>query len=453
MAPGARFQWGSIVINTLSPNTKAILLLTAPLIIGRTRASVPLLAHREYNRLEVHLRSIGHEPADFISGKVGQLVDRCTSIVDAARLESLLSRGFLLSQAVERWHARAIWVVSRADSAYPQRLRSRLKERAPAVLYGCGERSALDNGGLAVVGSRSADDGLVEYTAGIGRLAAKSRSTVVSGGARGVDQAAMSGALEAGGNAVGVLADGLERAVTNRGYRDLLLEGRLTLISPYDPSSGFSVGNAMQRNKSIYALADAALVVSAEVKTGGTWAGAKEQLKELHLVPIYVRSTGQPSQGLKALEELGARPWPNPTEGSELERVLAAAATAPAGIAEQGKLALEGSKTEERPAEAVREPLAPTMSPPLGGPVERPASQDLKGRLFENFRDLALSVLAEPRKAAEVAQALGVTQRQAEIWLTRLVDEGLLEKTTKPARYARRPRGLFQYAGDEEAVP
>jgi len=374
------------MINTPSPNTKAILLLTSPLIIGRTRASAPLLTPGEYNRLARHLRSIGHEPADFVSGKAGQLIDRCTSIVDAARLESLLSRGFLLSQAVERWHARAIWVVSRADSAYPQRLRARLKERAPAILFGCGARSALDNGGLAVVGSRSADDGLAEYTKGIGRLAAKSICTVVSGGARGVDQAAMSGALEAGGNAVGVLADGLEKAVTNRGYRDLLLEGRLTLISPYDPSSSFSVGNAMQRNKSIYALADAALVVSAELGRGGTWAGAEEQLRKLHLVPIYVRSTGEPSQGLKALEELGARPWPNPRETAELERVLAAAATAPVGIAEQGKLALDGSTTEERPAKAVREPMAPAVSPPLRAPVERAASQDPEGRLLEIVR-------------------------------------------------------------------
>ena len=35
----------------------------------------------------------------------------------------------------------------------------------------------------------------------------------------------------------------------NREHRKLLLDGRLLLISPYDPSAGFNVGNAMQRNK------------------------------------------------------------------------------------------------------------------------------------------------------------------------------------------------------------
>ena len=34
----------------------------------------------------------------------------------------------------------------------------------------------------------------------------------------------------------------------------------------------------MQRNKLIYALADAALVVNAEKDKGGTWNGAIEQL-------------------------------------------------------------------------------------------------------------------------------------------------------------------------------
>ena len=143
----------------------------------------------------------------------------CWSDPDSGRLQRLLGRGVLLSQAVERWRTRAIWVMSRADAVYPQRLKMRLGENAPPVLYGCGDAAILDAGGLAVVGSRNVNDTLVEYTEQIGRLTATARRTVISGGARGIDQAAMRGALEADGNIVGVLADGLERAVVRREHR------------------------------------------------------------------------------------------------------------------------------------------------------------------------------------------------------------------------------------------
>jgi len=145
---------------------------------------------------------------------------------------------------------------------------------------------------------------------------------VISGGARGVDRAAMNGALESGGVVAGVLAGDLERAVVHREHRDLLVDGRLVLVSPYDPSARFNVGHAMQRNKTIYALADAALIVDATVDSGGTWAGAVEQLRK-YPTPVYVRSTGAPSAGLDALRERGAMPWPNPADGDELSVILA----------------------------------------------------------------------------------------------------------------------------------
>src|SRR5204863_9952201 len=120
-----------------------------------------------------------------------------------------------------------------------------------------------------------------------------------------------------------VLADSLERAAVNRGNRELLTDSRLTLITVFDPSAGFNVGHAMQRNRLIYALGDAALVVNSDVGKGGTWTGAIEQLEKLHFVPVYVRSTGQASEGLKALQEKGASLWPNPTTPQEFLEVLA----------------------------------------------------------------------------------------------------------------------------------
>ena len=263
----------------LSPNAQAILLLTAPLIAGRGKPSADPLTAGEYRRLARRLRELHREPADLLDRGADSLLKECGSHPDAARLERLLGRGFLLGQAVERWRTRAIWVVSRADAGYPQQLKKRLGEDAPPVLYGCGDASILDAGGLAVVGSRNVNEALIEYTEDTGRLIAAARRAVISGGPRGIDQAAMRGAQDAGGIVVGILADGLEKAAVRREHREALMNGRLALICPYDPAARFNVGHAMQRNKLIYAPADAALVVNSDYGEGGTWAGATEQLE------------------------------------------------------------------------------------------------------------------------------------------------------------------------------
>ena len=152
-------------------------------------------------------------------------------MIDETRLRALLDRGFLLSQAVDRWRTRGIWVVSRADAAYPPLLKQRLKNDAPSVLYGCGMQEIVHTRSFAIVGSREVTEPLIEYTRGTAGLVAGAGFTVVSGGARGVDRAAMNGALEAGGTVVGVLPGDLERTVMNREHRNLLLEERLVLLS------------------------------------------------------------------------------------------------------------------------------------------------------------------------------------------------------------------------------
>ncbi len=301
----------------LSPNAQAILLLTAPLIAGQGSGSADLLTLAEYNSVARRLQELKREPADLLSANSAGSLDEIRHLIDVARLRALLARGFLLSSVVEQWRDRAIWVVSRADPDYPSRLRVRLKEDAPAVIYGCGNLGLLEEGGLAVVGSRDAPDASLTYARNIGQLAASAGKIIVSGGARGVDQAAMLGAIERGGRVIGVVSDSLQRAALKRDNRDLLLCGKMLLVSPYDPNAGFNVGNAMRRNKLIYAVADAALVVDSDLNRGGTWAGAAEQLDRLHMVPVYVRSSGQASAGLSGLRGKGARPWPelrNPGE-------------------------------------------------------------------------------------------------------------------------------------------
>ena len=315
-------------MSDLSLNTQAILLLTAPLIADGRQRETPFLSPGEYRRLAARLRQVVAEPADLPQSGTDRLVEACGDTVDSSRLKALLGRGFLLAQAVDRWQKRAIWVVSRADDGYPKKLKRRLKFDSPPVLYGCGNRSMLDSQGLAIVGSRNVGEPLLEYTRNVASTVTYAGRVVVSGAARGVDQAAMNTALESGGKAIGVLAGDLESTALKRDHRDLVLEDRLVLVSPYDPCARFNVGHAMQRNKSIYALADAGLVVDATIDSGGTWAGAVEQLRR-YPTPVYVRSTGAPSAGLDGLREKGAVPWPNPDRDGLLAVLERAAVKTP----------------------------------------------------------------------------------------------------------------------------
>lgn len=115
----------------------------------------------------------------------------------------------------------------------------------------------------------------------------------------------MQAALDAGGQVVWVVADSLAKTTRDVDVRRWITDGRLSVCTPYKPAAPFSVANAMGRNKIIYGLSQATLVVAAAVKTGGTWAGAVEALR-LHTAPVLVWAGGAPPAGNEELVRLGA---------------------------------------------------------------------------------------------------------------------------------------------------
>jgi predicted Rossmann fold nucleotide-binding protein DprA/Smf involved in DNA uptake len=185
----------------------------------------------------------------------------------------------------------------------------------------------------------------------------------------------------------------------------------------------------MQRNKMIYALADAALVVNSDYEKGGTWAGAVEQLEKLHLVPIYIRSNGETGKGLEALSRKGALPWPNPDSADAFDAALAI--QSPSEIPNQEQLSLPAAR-EPAPEYAGRDetPEAGTQAAPSSASVHPTPAEEL----FAKVR-LLLETMDTPKTDAEVAAELNVSKSQVKEWLQRLVKEGVLERISKPVRY------------------
>ena len=201
----------------------------------------------------------------------------------------------------------------------------------------------------------------------------------------------------------------------NREHRNLLLAERLLLVSPFDPSLRFTVVQAMQRNRVIYSLAEAGLVVNADFNRGGTWAGAVEQLKK-YSVPLFVRSTGDPSEGLDALQQRGASRWPEPEDADGIERILGYGTSA------------EGVSTDHVEHSAEPEVGTASLQPTSEPGAASPHPQDYARLLFRDAESYVRSICAEARKAEQVASELGVSNKTANDWLKRVVADGVVEK-------------------------
>ena len=464
----------------LSADTEVVLLLCGRFGGEKQEAYQPL-APKEYGELAKWLKALALRPSDLLTdaGRVA-LSSVQEARLERQRVEFLLGRGTAMALALERWARGGLWVISRGDEAYPQRLKRRLKNAAPPLLYGAGDKALLDKGGLAIIGSRAASESALSFTRGLGARCANEGLAVVSGGARGVDAAAMQGATEAGGYCIGVLPSDLLKTSVNRQNRIGLQEGRLVLVSPFYPEAGFNAGNAMGRNRYIYTLADHALVINSALRSGGTWQGAIENLKH-GWVPLYVRTPGE-GDGNAALVAEGALPFALTPDSPDtliglfgaqaVSQPLSGDETADAqqSLLAPGAGALAEAAPSESPPVSVQEELPPQPGPEAlavhptaatdllaGSFVEDPSrttgptidesaaaeepvpvgSGGIALDMYADFSDKLESLLGgEALSEEEVATQLCLEKSQAKAWLKRAIGDGLVEKLKKPVRYA-----------------
>lgn len=456
--------------HVLSPDTQAILLLCAS--FGQNRLSRPQpLTLSEYNSLAGWLLENEMSPADLLDSTFKNRLSKISiGKLDSDRLVALLERGVMLGLAVEKWTNQGLWVLGRADSEYPKRLKLRLRHSAPAILYGIGNIELLSEGGLAVVGSRDVDEEGVDYTQRVAQTCSEQGLQVVSGGARGVDQSAMLAVLEAGGTAVGVLADSLSKAAVAGKYRAGIKESRLTLVSAVDPGASFNIGNAMARNKYIYAVADYALVISSSVGKGGTWAGATEALEKIKDVPIFVRMQGTVPEGNRQLLKKGAKlfpevPWNNSlkillkaaiseveltktkTEATDFKLTDSVANKPSVGEPFSGRVfhinesATREIKPTKVPVEVADSSAAevmenqPSVIADSSAGMLFPVNQLSPKDIYEAVLPFILKNLEQPKDATSLAECLDIRKGQMDDWLKRAVKEGKVSKTKKPVTY------------------
>lgn len=306
-----------------SADSQVILSLCSHLGLSYQSETNPL-STKEWNSVARILQINAIQPEELLqmtASQLFELLEQDEKLSD--RVSLLFRRSGSLAIELERLESLGIEVLTRADSHYPARYKQRLKENAPALLYYSGEHALLGQPGIAIVGSRNLDEMGQLAAEFVGNACGLSGLVLYSGSARGVDSLSMTASLEAQGNAVGILADSLEKAIRNPDYRNYLSRRELCLATPYSPSAPFSVGSAMGRNRLIYTLADYAIVIASDFEKGGTWAGATEALKAKWL-PVFALQHEHMPLGNAKLIERGAIPFPYPFEGhySELNAWL-----------------------------------------------------------------------------------------------------------------------------------
>ena len=180
-----------------------------------------------------------------------------------------------------------IRLLTLSDAAYPGRLKNIYDP--PALLYCKGRLPLLDDLlCVAVVGTRDCTPYGVACAEKLGFGLASGGAAVVSGLAKGIDAAAIRGALRAGGVTVGVVGNGLDVYYPHESrylYEDVASAG--ILLSEYPPGTEPASGHFPVRNRIISGLSLAALVVEAPEKSGAliTAATALEQGRDVFAVP------------------------------------------------------------------------------------------------------------------------------------------------------------------------
>jgi len=140
---------------------------------------------------------------------------------------------------------------------------------APPVLFALGDTTLLEKPAVALVGTRHATATGLRAAERIARECAEAGALVISGLARGVDAAAHTGALAAGGATAAIIGTGIDIAypADHRALqRRIAAEG--LLLSEHLPGARANRGSFPERNRLIAALAQVTVVVEAGHRSG-----------------------------------------------------------------------------------------------------------------------------------------------------------------------------------------
>jgi len=234
---------------------------------------------------------------------------------------------------IEQAVRQSIRILLRDDPGFPGIL-AQLPD-PPLLLYMRGDLREGDDPAVAVVGSRRATIYGLEMARRLASEIAAAGVTVVSGLARGIDQAAHGGALDAGGRTLAFLGSGIDRIYPRE---CIPLAERIScngaILSEFPLGTAPLAGNFPVRNRLISGVARGTLVVEAAARSGSliTARMALEQGREVFAVPgnattenalgpnlLIQQGAKLVMRGRDVLEEIPGAPLPPEVEDTAME--------------------------------------------------------------------------------------------------------------------------------------
>jgi DNA processing protein len=161
---------------------------------------------------------------------------------------------------------------------------------------------------VALVGARAATGRGLAAARDLAAALARNGALVVSGGAIGIDAAAHRGAIDAGAATCAVVAAGLDLARTpgNAHLFDRIVAGGGALLSPYELGVPVRRYHFVRRNRIIAGIADATIVVEAQLASGSLYTAlaAREYGRVLGAMPGSPGCEALIAQGAAVIEGL-----------------------------------------------------------------------------------------------------------------------------------------------------
>lgn len=193
-------------------------------------------------------------------------------LFSAEQIQALRNPGRDAAEDVRQCAREGIRILTTADPQYPLRIIALLKRTAPPLLFARGNLDLLNRSALGVSGARKASDVSLAAVTRICQTAAMQGWVVVSGGARGADEAAHLAGIKYGIGTIVVLPTGIYKPNFRNAMKPFFSEKNTLILSEFPPEFSWTIGCAMQRNRLLAALSRVMVLVEPGFSggTGGT---------------------------------------------------------------------------------------------------------------------------------------------------------------------------------------